>query len=437
MLGRTAGVGDRAATYPDGRTDAHRSTDLRDGEALMDLEPFGWAIGISDILQWRDCPERFMFGMQRHLGGDRPESWSPANAYGSAIHDCIHDLDEGASETEAVQAAFARYSQWLEPTDISRLYDDMRIYQERDMLGVRTVAAEEDMRFPLFVHNGQQIYFRFKLDRLYQRLDDESKFILVDYKSSKWVKSADEVNGDLQMWAYNVGVHELFPECDDLLQIYEQLSFGQEPTRKSAEQREEMRRWLITAITAMIEDTDLEPKFNEWCPWCPLKMDCDVVQHQLTDWAKTRIAALAPREPKLKKDGTPSKVLGPPKLDPSRLGEYVELLPDIKRATQVLEAFVDTVNKAMKEMPDGSLAELTTRDAPRGLIKNQRSNRKFTPTALRNLADELGPDFFYLATVSIAAVERFYGKEAKDQIESIVGRAEKTPGAIVIEPIRE
>src|SRR3954454_20504779 len=214
----------------------------------MNLEPYGWAVGISDILQWRDCPERFVFGMKRHTEGAAPESWSPQNAYGSGIHDCIHMVNKGATHRDAVQAAFARYSNWLEPGDVSRLYEDLRIYEERDMLGVRTVAAERDMRFPLFIHKGQQIYFRFKIDRLYQRLDDETKFILIDYKSSKWAKSKDEVDADLQMWAYNVGVHIIYPECDDLLQIYDQLSYGQEFTRKNPAQREEMKRWLIVAI---------------------------------------------------------------------------------------------------------------------------------------------------------------------------------------------
>jgi hypothetical protein len=37
----------------------------------MNLEPYGWAVGISDILQWRDCPERFVFGMKRHTEGAR------------------------------------------------------------------------------------------------------------------------------------------------------------------------------------------------------------------------------------------------------------------------------------------------------------------------------------------------------------------------------
>lgn len=395
-------------------------------------------IGISDILQWRDCPARFTFGMRRHEEtGAPPESWSPSNAYGSAIHDCIHALDQGATHDEAVQAAFARYSNWLEPGDLSRLYEDMKVYEERDVLGVRTIVAEEDLRFPLFVYKGEQIYFRFRLDRLYQRIDDDSKFIAVDYKSSKWVKSADEVDEDLQMWAYNVGIHEIYPECDDLLQIYEQLIFGQEFTRKNDAQRQEMKRWLIAAVTAIIEDDELAPKFNEWCPWCPLKMDCSVVQYELTAWAQARIAAIAPRKPKMKKDGTPGKQMGKPELDPARFNEYVDLLPDVRRARQVLEAFEEAVKAAMKEIPDTSLTELKSREAPKGYRKDTRSRRTFTPTALQKIYEELGADFFHMASLSNAAIERHYGKGASDEIEAVMAYAERGGGYTVVEPIRE
>ena len=42
----------------------------------------GVQIGISDMLAWRACPQRFVFGMRRHdEGGESPESWSPANAW--------------------------------------------------------------------------------------------------------------------------------------------------------------------------------------------------------------------------------------------------------------------------------------------------------------------------------------------------------------------
>lgn len=401
-------------------------------------------IGISDILQWRDCPARMEWGMRRHVQGAPPESWSPENAYGSAVHDAIEALEQGATEDEAVQVAFDRYAKWLAPEDLTLLLDDLKKYVERDELGVRTIVAEQDHRFLLFEHNGVPIYFRFRLDRLYQRLDDEAQFIGVDYKTSKWAKSQKEVDEDLQMWAYNLGIYEfladVYPEIEDprLVQVYDQLRYGQLSTHKSAQQREQMRYWLIRAVTAILEDDDMLPSFNNWCPWCPLKMDCPVVQHELTDFALARIATLAPREPIAKKDGSPGKRLGPPKLDPDRFGEYVELLPDVKRAKQVLEAFEETVKDTMRELPEGDLSRLQSPEAPSGYRKGYRGRRVFPASALEAVHGQVGAEAWHLFSLSQAALERFYGKddEGKARIAEIMSFAEPGSGYTVIEPIK-
>lgn len=392
----------------------------------------GVQIGVSDILQWRDCAQRMEFGMRRHEQGDPPESWSPENAYGSAIHLCIAMLDDGATPDEAVQAAFAQFKQWLEPSDLSRLHEDIEKYLAREILGVRTLLNEGEISFRLFEHPVVgQVWFRARIDRLMQSLDDPRMLIHVDYKSSKWAKSEEEVAEDVQIWSYNLAIFEWFtdvyPEVDDpsLQQWYDQLRYGQIPTQKAPAQREEIRRFLITAATAVIDDEDMEPTFNEWCPWCPLKMDCPVVQFQLTDWALTRIAALMPREEKFNKDGSVSKRPGKVVLDDSRLKEYIDLQHDVKRAAKVLTSFDETLTKTLKAMPDSELHHI-------GKQKTERQRRAFTPEAKRQVIAEVGlPTFILLADLSIANIERFYG--SKSAAADVVALAEKQPSFFVVE----
>lgn len=394
----------------------------------------GVQVGISDVLQWRDCARRMEFGMRRHEGPEPPESYSPANAYGSAIHLCLQMLDEGSTPAEAAQAAFRRYPQWLEPSDLSRLLEDMEKYLAREMLGVRTLLNEGEISIPLFVHPVVgQVWFRARIDRLYQSLSDPTHLIHVDYKSSRWAKSHEEVQADNQLWAYNLAIVEwfldLYPEFDavSLEQTYDQLRYGEIPTRKNDAQRAEMRRWLITAITAIIEDEVAAPSFNEWCPWCPLKMDCEVVRDQLTDWALTRIAALMPREERYNKDGSVSKRRGPVRLDPDRISEYVELLSDIKRAAAVLQGFDEELTKVLKEMPDSELVGL-------GRRKTERSKRAFSAEAKRRVIEEVGlPTFLAMCELSISAVERFYGDAKSPEASKITSLAEKQASYVVIE----
>lgn len=403
----------------------------------------GVEIGISDILQWRLCPQRFEFGMRRHdEGGEAPESWSPANAYGSAVHLAVHLLDEGATEEEAVQAAVAKFRQWLGPVEVALLYHDLETYRSRDPQGVLTLVSEEDWSFPLFTHPVQGVvWFRFRLDRLYQRKDAPNRLIHLDYKTSKWIKTEKEVDEDLQLWGYNVGIHEviadLYPELENvqLEQIYDQLKAGQVPTRKSDGQRRTMKAWMIAVIKAMIDDTELEPTYNEFCPWCDLKMDCKVVRDELTDFATAKIAALAPRNPKLKKDGTESKVLGRPELDPTRFGEYVALLPKVKRAGQVLKAFDEEVRKAIKDIPTEELASYVSSEAPQGYTPTQRTRKKFTAEGLRLAHEEMEDDFYAAASLSAEALNRLYGDE-KDKVAVVLQHQVEGEGYVVVEPLK-
>lgn len=396
----------------------------------------GVQVGISDLLQWRDCAARMQFGMRRHDRGDPPESWSPENAYGSAIHHCIARLDEGATPEEAAQEAIARWKQWLEPSDLSRLDDDMRKYLEREIVGVRTLLNEGEISVRLFVHPVVgQVWFRARIDRLLQSLDNPGDLVHVDYKSSKWPKSYAEVAEDLQLWSYNFAIFEwfvdIYPELAEavrLQQLYDQLMYGQIPTSKGPPQRAEIKRWLIAAVTALIEDADMLPTFNQWCPWCPLKMDCPVVQHELTDWALTKIAALMPREEKFNKDGSVSKRQGKVQLDPERIREYVELLPRIKRAGQVLENFGDEVNDTLKAMSETTLAGL-------GKKTIDRSKRRFSDEAKRRIIDDIGlGSFLMMCDLSLAGVERFFEGEP-ERAEEIKALAEKTgsPAVLVVD----
>lgn len=359
------------------------------GEIVMILP--GDAIGISDVLAHRECARRMSYGMRRHNGrgeqSDRlcPEAGSPATAYGSAIHYCIHAVEAGEDDGRAIAGAYKRWGHMLQPADRARLQEDLNIYRARDFPGTRTVASEDELRVPLFCHNGRQIYFRFKVDRLYELVSAPGTFIHIDYKSSAHPKSQKDVDCDIQLWSYNWAICEYFPECQDLSQFYDQLRFGQLPTRKNDAQRAEIKAWLIDAVTAVIEDDSIQPdglldyRYNQWCPWCPIMESCGVVK-DLTDFALTRIAALAPIE----KQGRKTLV----RLQNGRVGEYVDELERVRTARAVLKRFDEAVRDMVKQMP-------AARREKFGFDLRERTNTIFTPEAVASLHDALGDERFY------------------------------------------
>lgn len=376
------------------------------------------AIGVTDILAYRDCPARFELGMRRHTeAGEHPQAQGPNTAYGSAVHDAIAHIGEhDSSDEEAVQVAFDRYAKWLEPSDLDRMVQDLDTYRRRDYLGVRTVSIEREFRLPLFVHETEgPIYFRGRVDRLYQRLDNPSVFVVVDYKSSRYALSEQEVHSHLQVTGYDWAIREEYPECEELVIVIDQLRHGAIPTRRTHAQREGFKAWAERQIRAIINDTELAPTHNQWCPWCPLLESCGVIP-QLTEYALDEIAVLAPAE----KTGRRTEV----RLDPARFGRYTDELERVGQARRALERFEESVRGALREMPDARREEL-------GYEIDQQNVDVFPPEAVRAAHEILGDDFYAAAGLTKAGLGRALTEE-DERLELVLAMAERRPGRVLV-----
>ncbi len=376
------------------------------------------SIGISDILGHRECAQRFELQMQRHVSPYPGETdWK--NAYGSAVHDAIHLVEtQGMSNEDAVTQVWPTYSGHLDPEDLALLQEDLDKYRRDTPLGMELVAAEVDVKVPLFVHEGRQIYFRFKLDALYRRTDDHTVFYHRDYKSSKWRKTQKEVDKDPQMWAYNFGIHELYPECASLLQSYEQLRFGNLLTSKNDNQRREMKAWLIEEVKSVLADEAMSPKQNEWCPYCPLVATCDETVRANRLW-KAKMAVLAP----MTKEGRKTKiVLG---AEGEELEEIIETeLPSMIVTRKHLEAAEAAMRKLIEEMPSEARERLGWRIA-------ERRSKTLPPEALRVLHEAMGDSFYEAISVTKTALEKVAGKPELELARSM--ELEKVSSTGVVE----
>lgn len=367
------------------------------------------SIGISDLLDWRECPQRMEYGMRRHVilpdgtSDEPPGHTNWTNAYGSAIHDAIHVVETtGCSNQEAVEAVWPKYATYLSPDELAMLKEDMDKYRRDCPLGMEIVAAEVDARVPLLIHQGVQVYFRFKIDALYRRIDDHTVFYQRDYKSSKHRKSQKEVDEDLQMWAYNFGLFELYPECSSLLQSYEQLRFGNNLTSKNEEQRKQVREWLELTVLAVIGDDAHEPKQNDWCPWCPLVATCDQTKRASRFW-KGKMAELAP----MTKEGRKTKITF---LDEGDDLDYMmrEVLPQMIRTRKHLEAAEKALKEVIEAMPNEDREALGWRLA-------DRKTKVTSPEGLRMIHEYLGDSFYEVISLVKSNVENVVGKPKKGE----------------------
>jgi hypothetical protein len=367
----------------------------------MDLTIFGNAVGISDINDWRECPARMADGMRRHTEGELPGHTNWTNAYGSAIHEAISVVEkELVSNEEAIDRVWITYGPYLDPEDLALLREDLDKYRRDTPLGFRLVAAEVDCRVPLAVIDGTQYYFRFKLDALYQSLANPSLFFHRDYKSSKWPKSEEEVHKDPQMSAYNWAIFELYPECQRLVQSYEQLRHGNIITSRNDTQRAETKDWLIRNVKALLADEEMKPKINDFCRYCPKVMVCHETERATTYWRGT-LAVLAP----MSKEGRRIKVdLGDDQEEVERL--ITDVLPRAITARKHLEYFEKTLKGVLDEMPSGERSRL-------GWRTKDRKSKTFNPDGLKRIHEATGDLFYDLISLSRKAVDTFIGKPEK------------------------
>jgi hypothetical protein len=388
------------------------------------------SIGATDLLAHRDCPRRFSYGMKRHTGlglqsdDETPEAGSYATDYGSCVHEVLRHVEDGYSDEDAIQKAWNEWGHRLEPSDVELLRDDIKTYRTRDFPHTRVLSNEDEFRVPLFTHPEHgQIFFRFKLDRLYERVDAPGTFVHVDYKSSRWARSEREVHADLQLWMYNWAIHEYWPECRSLLQAYDQLRYGQIPTRKSDKQRAQIRDWIVKATTAVIDDTEfrgdglLKPRKNQWCAWCPVMESCSIVP-DLTDFALVELDALAPA----RREGRKTIV----DVDENRIRDYVERFGDVRIAMQVLERFNDSVRRVLRDMPAEDRLEL-------GYDLKGRRKTTFSAQALRELHERLGDEFYDLAGVTQTRLKS-YLEDDPELLEWALSLGTETAGPEVLLP---
>lgn len=374
------------------------------------------SIGISDINKYRECGRKMQYQMRRWTEGEQPpEDQHPATMYGTIIHEAYTAIEkDDLSDDEAIQFSFDRFAAYLGPEDLEKLRLDLQTYRERDYTGVRTIANETEVRVPLLEWEGETIFFRAKIDRLYQRLDSPGSFIHVDYKSSKWQKSEEEVHKDPQMWSYNWIIHEFWPECDTLVQLYDQLRYGVVPTRKSEGQREEMREWLVRQVTAILKDEDPPPRFNEWCPWCPIKYDCPVIDRL----AKFEVAAISELAPAPEPGEEPLS---------EGLDSYAAKLPDVQTAVKTLKAYEDRVKAVVKDLPPERREEL-------GFSLSTPNFDVWDAAGLEAVHEVMGEEFYRLVKMSKRQILDYLKDD--DRAELVLNLSHKEPGTPTLRPRR-
>lgn len=150
------------------------------------------------------------------------------------------------------------------------------------LVPVRVLSVETKKNFPVRVKyqgKGIEIPFNYIFDRLDQIGDGEYR--VVDYKSSKYALSADELRDNIQARAYAVAVATQFKDAKRIWVVFDYLrheSVGVVFTREDNVNTYRMIQEEAQKLVDFDEKTqEPEEKLNSECLFCVRKASCDTL----------------------------------------------------------------------------------------------------------------------------------------------------------------
>jgi len=105
---------------------------------------------------------------------------------------------------------------------------------------------------------------------------DEDTLLVVDYKTSAVVPTADDLKHDVQLSIYDLTASIIYPDYKRIILSLDMLKFDPVYTYRTLEEREAFSKYLTTVHKEMSEFTekDAKPTLNIFCPWCEYREFC-------------------------------------------------------------------------------------------------------------------------------------------------------------------
>jgi RecB family exonuclease len=234
-------------------------------------------LSFSRIEAYRNCPRRFRYGYVDKLPG-KP---GPHLSFGTSIHNALeafYDRKLPGCPTEDELLGFL-YEGWdtsgfaeLSRDDQLRYYrqaqDVLRRYRRRVADRYRLPAATEAW-FELPI--GYEAVVVGSIDRV--DLDDDGRFHVVDYKTSRKVKDRARVASSLQLSLYALACRHLFGSLPETVSL-DFVVPGVEIVAQLDDLDLDAARQSVLDTAAAVRAERYEPTPNRLCGWCDFRALC-------------------------------------------------------------------------------------------------------------------------------------------------------------------
>jgi RecB family exonuclease len=105
---------------------------------------------------------------------------------------------------------------------------------------------------------------------------NEETILVVDYKTSKYFLTSDELKADIQLSIYDLVASIKFPEYKRIILSLDYLRSEPVYTYRTIKERRTFDKYLLAVYNEMIklEEKDAKPAINDMCNWCDFKDSC-------------------------------------------------------------------------------------------------------------------------------------------------------------------
>jgi len=211
-----------------------------------------------------------------------PVTVTPQLRFGRAVHKALEELNRSFFEADNYESARG-VEQGLKFFDKAALQENLAdpalLKEGREIIRRKANSFNPSERilgiektFELETKNGTP--FTGVIDKLAEY--SPGVIVIVDYKTSRVVRTSNELDMDVQISMYDLAVSKMYPECERIILILDFLRLHPQGVERTPEQRAEFEVFLDSVyefLTSLSED-DMTPNLNEYCPWCNCKDQC-------------------------------------------------------------------------------------------------------------------------------------------------------------------
>ncbi len=250
-------------------------------------------VSYSQLDTFSVCPAKYKFQYLEKIKTPK----SKEALFGTLIHECLrlfHSPDSSIplSEEDLLKYFTAKWEN--EPyqdkqEEAFAFHQGIEIlknyYAQNQTINSTVVGLEVPFKTPLKTSDKEQFHISGRIDRIDKLLD--GSFEVIDYKTSRKMPPQSEVDSNLQLSVYYLGLLNRWPKLAEekrpiKLSLYYVRHGEKISTIQKKEQLEENKE-KIKELVEEIKNSHYQPRANPLCDWCPYQPHCPLYKHKYLD----------------------------------------------------------------------------------------------------------------------------------------------------------